>query len=541
MASLNPMTGELGHRLAAHLLRRATYVPSKQNIDDFAVKTVDQAVEDLVIVNPPSMDEPIDYQTGEPWINSGPDPVSSSTQLKHFVRVWWINEARLDLSVSHKMMFFLHTCFTTASDILIAAHNFDHIQLLRHYAIGNYKEFAVKMTMNNQMLIYLSNYLNNAGNPNENYAREFLELFTIGKGEQIGPGNYTNYTEEDIAAAARILTGFKYSNRGDYIDSDTGLPTGRLAFWAHDTLPKDFSEAFQNQTINGATNEGEMMDELNEFVDMVFAQDATAKFICRKMYRFFVSKNITDEIEEDIIEPLAATFRDNNYSLEITLKQLLKSEHFYDSDDTDDGDEIIGGLVKSPLENVLYSLNVLRIDVPDPITDSANHYNSFYKRGVLDVMFGLAGFDIFRPQVVAGYPAFYQEPEFHRAWFSSNTIIPRYKLPQMLIEGQRVLLSGNLGGVQFDVVAFTENPENITDPYNASGLVQEFLDYMLPEFPDPDRHDYYLNDVFLNGLFIEDWLYEWEAYVDTGDDSEVRIPLENLVTAIMYSPEYQLF
>ncbi|MFT5383222.1 MAG: hypothetical protein ACI8VT_001130, partial [Saprospiraceae bacterium] len=432
MASLNPKSGVLNHRLAAHLLRRTTYVPTRQNIDNFAIKTVDEAVDDLFMLTDPTMDEPIDYTTGEPWINSGSPPGLAEFHLKHIVRSWWINEARQDVSIGHKMMFFLHTCFTTTSEILNAAYNFDHLLLLRHFAIGNYRDFAQKMTMDNQMLEYLNNTLNNTGNPNENYAREFLELFTIGKGEQIGPGNYTNYTEEDIATAARVLTGFKRSTRGDYIDPDTNIPSGRTQFNQHDTFIKNFSEAFQNMAINGAQTAEEMPDELSAFIDMVFAQDATAKFICSKIYRFFVSKNITEEIETDIIEPLAVTFRDNNYNLELVMKQLLKSEHFYDGDDTNEEDEIIGSLIKSPLENVLMSLNVLDIAIPDPLTDAENHYNNFYRRGVMDAMFNLAGFDIFRPSVVAGYPAYYQQPDFNRTWFSSNSIIPRYKLPQML-------------------------------------------------------------------------------------------------------------
>lgn len=541
MASLNPKSGVLGHRLAAHLLRRATYVPTRINIDNFAVKTVSEAVDDLVIVNDPFMDEPIDYTTGQAWINSGVPPGLPNFRLKHIVNSWWVNEARQDLSIGHRMMFFLHTCFTTNNNILPSYENFDHIQLLRYYALGSYRAFAEKMTLDNQMLVYLNNTQNNDGNPNENYAREFLELFTIGRGEQIGSGNYTNYTETDIAEAARVLTGFKRSTRGDDIDPDTGLLTGRLAFWAHDSEDKTFSDAFQNTVITGAQSEGEMMNELRAFIDMVFAQDETARFICRKIYRFFVSRHITDEIEADIIEPLATTFRNNDYKLEPVMKQLLKSEHFYDSDDENANNEIIGGLLKSPLENVLFSLTHFDVSLPDIYTDGENHYHNFYKRGVIDVMFGLAGFNVFRPSVVAGYPAYYQAPDYNRTWFSSNTIIARYKLPQMLIEGRRVLLNGNLGGVQFDVVAFVENPNNISDAQDAEVVVDEFLTYMLPEFPDNERYDYFLNDVFLDGLSPLNWFFEWQNYLNSGDDTDVRIPLENLVTAIMYSPEYQLF
>ena len=168
MASLTPKSGVLGHRYAAHLLRRATYVPTRPNIDDYATMTVNDAVDALVVVNDPVLEEPVDYTTGQAWINSGISPGLAEFHLKNIVRSWWVNEARQDLSIGHKMMFFLHTCFTTAADILNSYYNFDHIQLLRHYALGSYKEFAVKMTMDNQMLQYLNNTLNNVGNPNEN-------------------------------------------------------------------------------------------------------------------------------------------------------------------------------------------------------------------------------------------------------------------------------------------------------------------------------------------------------------------------------------
>ena len=108
------------------------------------------------------------------------------------------------------------------------------------YTTGN-SNLRKKMTMDNLMLIYLNNTTNNKNSPNENYAREFFELFTIGKGPQIGPGDYTNYTEDDVITAAKLLTGFKSSARGTVIDPDTGLSTGRTVFNQHDTSDKTFS------------------------------------------------------------------------------------------------------------------------------------------------------------------------------------------------------------------------------------------------------------------------------------------------------------
>jgi uncharacterized protein (DUF1800 family) len=155
------------------------------------------------------------------------------------------------------------------------------------------------------MLKYLNGDVNNETNPNENFAREFLELFTIGKGPQQGPGDYTNYTEEDIQAAARLLTGFKKGNRTDNIDADTGIPRGYANPNKHDSTDKQFSYAFQDQIITGSSTAEGMWLELRDFTEMVFTQDETARNICRKLYRYFVSRNISTEIETDIIGPLA--------------------------------------------------------------------------------------------------------------------------------------------------------------------------------------------------------------------------------------------
>ena len=121
------------------------------------------------------------------------------------------------------------------------------------------------------MLLYLDNTTNNKNNPNENYAREFLELFTILKGPQIAEGNYTNYTENDIQQAAKVFSGIKTKPLRDTIDPDTGIPFGYVNISQHDTGSKTFSNAFNNQTVTGGTDAAGVFDEIDEFVDMIFA------------------------------------------------------------------------------------------------------------------------------------------------------------------------------------------------------------------------------------------------------------------------------
>ena len=98
--------------------------------------------------------------------------------------MWWMQEAIKDETMSHRMGFFLHTIFTTSWTFNYSRNVFDHHHLLRRYAFGNFKDLAKKVTVDNLMLRYLDNHYNTKFNPNENYAREFFELFTIGKGPQ---------------------------------------------------------------------------------------------------------------------------------------------------------------------------------------------------------------------------------------------------------------------------------------------------------------------------------------------------------------------
>ena len=538
MASIAPFTQKLGLRLAAHLLRRASYAYSKATLDSFAELTPSQALDVLFITKEPTIAEPIDPKTGQGWINSGTDPLTIENGLRQFVKGWWLNEARQDGSIAHKMMFFLHGCFTTEGNAAQSPYFFDYLGLLRFYALGNYKSLAYRMTVDNMMLRYLDNTFNEKGKPNENYAREFLELFTIGKGPQIGEGNYTNYTETDVKEGARVLTGFKFGNRTDNIDPVTGIAMGKTNIYKHDTEDKTFSSAFGNQTIKGGKTQAEMHTELQEYISMVFNQKETARFSARRLYRYFVSTNITTEIETDIIEALATTIYDNNYELKPALRQLLESQNFYDADDSDNKDEIIGSLLKSPIELLLQAISFFELQIADPKTNPDDHYSKFWSKGIISAFYAIQGFDPFYPPDVAGYPAYYQQPDYTRLWFNASSIIPRYKMPEALLYGKVASLKLTLG-TQLDIVNWIKN--NISNPYDAETVVYELISYLHPEQPDTDRYNHFLYTVFLDGLSVEDWNYEWDAYIKTSEDGEVKAALNNLINALMIAPEYQVF
>ncbi|MEO1451527.1 MAG: hypothetical protein AAFV07_18490, partial [Bacteroidota bacterium] len=142
MASLSPRQGPLGRRLAAHLLRRTSFHYTKARISALANMTAQQAVADLLTLTSPSMAEPIDWQTGQPWINSGVAPVSQNFLLKDYIRAWWVHEALQDTSVGHKMELFLHSTFVIAPIQGLPSEHFDYLALLKYHALGNVKLLA---------------------------------------------------------------------------------------------------------------------------------------------------------------------------------------------------------------------------------------------------------------------------------------------------------------------------------------------------------------------------------------------------------------
>lgn len=545
MPSLTPKTDDapLGHYLAAHLLRRSTYAYSKTQVDEFAAKTVSQALNDLFIFPAPELPEPIDHLSGEngaSWITSGIPPVSASFHLNRYIKGWWIDEAMKSVSLEYKLMFFLHTNFTISIFDEVSEDFWDYVQLLRFYAAGSFKEFAKKVSINNLMSFYLDNKINFGHLPNENYAREFLELFTIGKGPQIGPEDYTTFTEHDVQQATKVLSGWRPGDRSnpDHLDPDTGITNNYPIVGNHNITNKTFSAAFQKTTIIGATEDEDMYRELSDFVDMVFAQMATARHICRKLYRFFVHSNISTEIETNIIEPLAQILFDNDYQLQPAVIALLKSQHFYGEDSGQATNPLVGSIIKSPLDLLTGIVSFFEIVRPDAVEEPFWHYIQFYHRMTLQDTFEGAGFNLFSPESVAGYAAYHQAPNYDQNWFSASSIVARYRLGKVLLIGNR-LVENELIGTNLDIVGFISNADYFPNPYDATAIVQTLTDYLFPEPVDTGRLDYFVNDIFLNQNDPGYWGAAWGDFVANGNDTTVKLLLRTLVEALLHSPEYQ--
>ncbi|HLB01457.1 MAG TPA: DUF1800 family protein, partial [Bacteroidota bacterium] len=247
-SGLEPYAGPWGPVQAAHLLRRTMFGARPQDVVSASAMTVSGLV-DLLLSEPAAPDPPINTNindtgsvVGTTWINA---PTSASNNSRHnSMRAWWVSlMLEQGMSLREKMTLFWHNHFVTETAVVSDARvSYRTNALLRQYALGNFKELTRHATVDCGMLRYLNGNTNTAANPNENYARELQELFTIGKGPEIAPENYTNYTEQDVQQAARVLSGWR---------DDKTTFTGYFTANRHDAGDKQFSPAYQNTVVAG--------------------------------------------------------------------------------------------------------------------------------------------------------------------------------------------------------------------------------------------------------------------------------------------------
>ncbi len=484
-----------------------------------------------------AMPVPRDLKTGSSWLPARRESNSPESSLRYYTLITWMDHmVRTDFSLAERMTFFHHTHFTTMqSRANYGSAVYYQIELFRHYALGNFRELATKICYDQAMLMHLDGRYNKKTNPNENFAREFLELYSIGKG-----GGGGHYTEGDIKQATRIFSGFYIDETfAQNIDPDTQLPIARMLQkdngepTLHDFEPKTFSEKFDNTTI---TPEGKTVPavyrEIEEFVDMVFAQPETARHICRKLYRFFVYHEITDQVERNFIQPLAKLFQEEDYELRPVLEAMFTSQHFYDIDLSDKQRQIRGAQIKSPLELVVGTLRYFRIKLPN--ASSLDTYYALYN----ELMWTCEqqGMKLYQPAEVAGYTAYHQAPAYDQTWISANTMGHRHKFIDRLLRGK--LETRDLEHtVQFKVMDYVNR--YVSDPGDAERTVRELLEDVIPQPVGEERFAYFLNEVLLDSLEPEAWRTEWQEY-RSGKSTSITQQFEKLFSFVLNSPEYQL-
>jgi uncharacterized protein (DUF1800 family) len=515
MAYLTPYASVLSAETAAHLLRRVTCGPTKVEINQFVGLTATQAYQILlnnIIQNPP---EPIILNESSPNYKqtfvTGAFNGDDNFPRSSYVKYWWQAQmVRQDTppSLLEKLAVFWQNHFVTTREI-VSDYRFvwRYLNTVRSNSLGNFKTFVKEITKDPAMLLYLNGNENVKGSPNENYARELQELFTVG--EKDFAGNL-NYEENDVKAAARVLTGWKFSNHWN-VGSTTFGSSFNLN--KHDIDPKIFSGKYANTIIAGqnVANGGDL--ELNALVDMLMNHPEAAKFICRKLYKWYVNPAVTPEIETNVIIPLADFFKSpaNNFEIEPVLKKLLTSDIFYDNTN-------IGAIIKSPLELAAGSLRLFNMNVPNMATDTIA-FKKYFE--YLDWQMVVLQMSLIDQPSVFGWEPFYQTP-LSRTWIASSTIAVRYSFTDQYIWGwANVSPTYSLG---INLVDWAKSLEptfplnittvSITTPYacTVEVLLASFIDKLFVNPLFQTQKDFLIDIIMMQGIPRSSWIFEWNGF-----------------------------
>ena len=529
ITGLQAYTGNWGRAEVIHLLKRTMFGAAVADIQYFLGKSMQSAVDELINPQTALPAPPVkEYDTsgalttpdthiaaGQTWVNDPNNDGTIQARRRASFKKWWMGcMVQQDRSIREKMTLFWHNHFATeTNDVGNAQYVYKHHNLLRTYALGNFKELVKQVTIDPAMLVYLNGQLNTKTAPDENYGRELQELFCCGKGPD------SQYTEGDVKAAARVLTGWQ--NNATQISSVFTLSR-------HDTTNKQFSAFYKNTVITGRNTASAGLQELDDLLNMIFAAEEVAKYICRRLYRWFVYYDIDASVEQNIITPLAAIFRNNNYEIKPVLKALLSSQHFYDS-------LSMGCVIKSPLDLVVGMCREFNISF-QPATDYVTNYGFYnYLVSSCTNMQQNPG----DPPDVSGWKAYYQEPQFYQIWINSDTLPKRNQFTDtMIVNGYTF----NGKKIQIDGLSYARTLKN---PDNPNLLIDELVEIMYQTELSTTTKAQLKKDILLGGQAQDYyWSNAWNAFItnpnDTANTNIVRTRLRDLIKYLMNLAEYQL-
>ena len=513
---------------AAHLLRRTMFGAPREDMDYILRKSAKKAVRQLLAddlpLPPPPVNNYNDDKYTDPEIAPGADWTVATTydgmnngRRRNSFKSWWLGlMVGQDRNIREKMVLFWHNHFVTESNTVDnALFCYRYNTLLRKYALGNFRTLVRAITAEPAMLRYLNGYASTKAHPDENYGRELQELFTMGKGPD------SHYTESDVKAAARVLTGYTIN----YKTFVTSYDPNR-----HDQGDKQFSAFYDNHVIQGLKGkEGE--GEIDQLIDIIFSREEVSKFICRKLYRFFVYHDIDATTEKNVIQPLAKLLRKKDYEIKPVLEVLLNSQHFFDAAN-------YGGMIKSPVD---FTVGLCReFHVPFPAASEFVDQYGFWEQ--IRNQAASMQQNICDPPNVAGWQAYYQTPEYDKLWISSDTLPKRNQFSDRMINNGFARNGKKIG---IDVLAFAAGLPNPADPDRLiADSVQALCAVPLP----PEEEQFIKTNILLSGLvgMSSDhyWTNAWTACQSNPDDKANRNvvinKLKNLYRHLMDLPEYQL-
>jgi len=510
---LEVYSGEWGDVQKLHLLRRTLFGTRQKDLEALAGLDVSQAV-DLLLTkgtvtlpvnnynDPANGVEDPEIAFGETWINSAYGDQYEGPRTNS-LKGWLIkNMLNQDTSVEEKMLLFWHNLLPIQTwGVFYAKLSYRYFEMLRRNLFGNFKTMIKELTLDPAMLLYLNGTFNNKEAPDENYGRELQELFCIGKGPN------ANFTEEDVQAAARVLTGWVV--RWEDFEASGILPSYFYSPF-HDTTNKQFSAFYGNRVILGRTGEAGA-EELDELLDMIFDNNETALYLCRRLYQFFVYPEIDAAAESQVIEPLANILRTNDYEVKPVLEALFKSAHFHDEANW-------GAIIKSPTEYVLGLWRTLEVEGVDPedLLLGYTQHNSF--------LWNMAnlGMEIGDPPSVSGWPAYYQTPSYDKYWLTTDTIANRAIASDSLVYWGFWIKEGVQ--IPADLIKFISGLNHPEDP---NQMLLESSRLLLGMELDTEMLNN-LKSILLSGQQTDSyWSTAWGELTENPDDEEYRMVVEN--------------
>ena len=305
------------------------------------------------------------------------------TQMRKIQRWWFTRMIQTPRPFEEKMTLFWHGHFATSyRTIEDSYHMYAQNRMFRANATGNFADLLRAIIRDPAMLRYLNNNQNRKSSPNENLAREIMELFSLGEG---------NYSERDIKDGAKALTGFTYKDDAFVYNKN-----------AHDNNTKRVLGMSGNFDADG-------------FVNAILFSPACAPFICAKLYKFFVADITTDTKklkgpERTVVRNMSTMLQDQRYEIKPVLRRLLLSRHFYDP-------SVMGNKIKSPVELVVGAVRTLNV----PLRHIPHLTNA------MDMM----GQSIFLPPSVKGWDG-------GRSWINTSTLYVRQNTLAYMLTGRRV-------------------------------------------------------------------------------------------------------
>jgi Protein of unknown function (DUF1800) len=397
--ALQPYRGALDERSAAHLLRRAGFGGSPDDVRRYSGMQPGAAVASLLAFPPSeSIAPPQALESVARPLSMATDPLERAMlreqsrgqrfrarqEVIQATQLWWLNRMLTTAApLQEKMTLYFHGHFTSRATPAFPWITYNQNALFRGYALGNLRELTRSVSKDAAMLIYLNGAQNVAAHPNENYARELMELFTLG---------VDNYSEADVRESARAWTGWQVDRRADAVSFNAAL---------HDAGVKTFLGRTGNFTGD-------------DIVDIIFAQPQCARFFAASLLNWFVY----NDPEAELVEQVAALLRRSNFELAPVVATILRSNVFY-------SERAYRALVKSPVEFVVGTYKALGLPTVDATALPA-----------LTMM----GQRLFYPPSVAGWPG-------GSNWLTSGTMIARQNFLTRLLGSQTLSASSWLRGL----------------------------------------------------------------------------------------------